>query len=79
MFLINIVILIDRFLIDRYSRNGGTLKFVPDCYKKQKMFYKAVDNYLHAVEFVPDFYNTQKMCKKAVDVYTSAIQFVPKC
>ena len=43
------------------------------------MFYKAIDNYVHAVEFVPDFCNTQKMCKKAVDAYTSAMQFVPKC
>ena len=25
--------------------NGGTLKFVPDCYKNQEMCNKAVDNY----------------------------------
>ena len=24
--------------------NGGTLKFVPDCYKNQEMRNKAVDN-----------------------------------
>ena len=24
--------------------NGGTLKFVPDCYKNQEMGNKAVDN-----------------------------------
>ena len=31
--------------------NGGTLKFVPDCYKNQEMCNKAVDNYPHALEF----------------------------
>ena len=27
--------------------NGGTLKFVPDYYKNQEMWNKAVDNYPH--------------------------------
>ena len=29
------------------------LKFVPDCYKNQKMYYKAVYNYAHALEDKP--------------------------
>ena len=39
-------------------KSSGTLKFVPDCYKNQKMCNKAVDKYPHAVEFVPEFYKT---------------------
>ena len=31
--------------------NGGTLKSVPDCYKKQEMCNKVVANYPHALEF----------------------------
>ena len=47
------------FLIDiRLNKvileNGGTLMFVPDCYKNQKMCYKTVDNYTHALEYVCD-------------------------
>ena len=33
--------------------NGGTLKYIPDCYKNQEMCNKAVDNY-------PLFLNAQK-------------------
>ena len=49
------------------QENAGTLKPVPDCYKNQKMFNKAVDNYLHALEFVSEFYSTQEMCNRAVN------------
>ena len=43
--------------------NGGTLKFVPDCYKNQQMYDKAVDNYPHALEFVLECQKTEKiMC-----------------
>ena len=38
--------------------NFGTLKFVPDCYKNDKMCNKAVDNYPQSLEFVPDCYKT---------------------
>ena len=48
--------------------NVGTLKFICDCYKDQKLCEKAVDIYAHALEFVSDSYKTQK---------TSEIQFVP--
>ena len=40
--------------------NDRTLKFVPDCYKTQKMCDKAADNYLHAWEFIRRCYITQK-------------------
>ena len=31
--------------------NGRTLKSVPDCYKNEVMYNKAVDNYPNALEF----------------------------
>ena len=45
-------------------KNSGTLMFVPDCYKYQKMGNKAVDNYAHALDFVPDCYKTEKCAIK---------------
>ena len=36
------------------------------------MFYKAVDNYAHALEFVRDCYKTQRISNKAIDTYPSA-------
>ena len=41
--------------------NDGALKFVPDCYKNQKMCNKTVDNYAKALEFVFDCYKTQNV------------------
>ena len=32
--------------------NGETLTSLLDCYKNQKMFNKAVDNYFYALKFV---------------------------
>ena len=55
------------------------LIFVTDCWKNQRMFNKAVDNYAHVLEFVSDWCNTQKMRNKADDTDLSAIQFVPSC
>ena len=53
-----------RYVLDQYwtqqmydkaiLENGGTLKSVPDCYKNQETYNKAVDNYPHALEFVPE-------------------------
>ena len=40
--------------------NGGTLKCVPDCFKNQEMYNKALENYPHALEFVTECYKTQK-------------------
>ena len=35
-------------------KSVGTFKFVPDSYKNQKMYNKAVDDYAHTFEFVPN-------------------------
>ena len=59
--------------------NGGTLKYVYDCYKNQKMCNKVVNNYLHASEFVPECYKTHKICGNAVDTHSSTIRYVPEC
>ena len=40
--------------------NDGTLESVPDCYKNQEMYHKAVDNYLHVLQFVPNCHITKK-------------------
>ena len=34
--------------------DSGMFRFIPDCYKNQKVWDKAIDNYSHALEFVPD-------------------------
>ena len=52
-------------------------KFVPECYKNQRMCNKAVDTNVHALQFVPNCYKTQKMCNKAVDAHASAMQLAP--
>ena len=47
---------------ERYCKvileNDGTLVFLPDFYKSQKLCKKAVDNYAHALEFVASCYET---------------------
>ena len=53
--------------------NGGTLKLVSDCYKKQQMCDKAVDNQLHALEFVADCYITKKPYDGVVNTHPSTI------
>ena len=47
--------------------NGGTLNFIPDSYKNQEMYNKAIDNYPHALEFVPECFMTQELWDKAVN------------
>ena len=59
--------------------NGGTLMFIRDSYKNQKVYNKVVDNHAHVLAFVPNRYKTQAMCNKVVDTFPSAIQFVLKC
>ena len=44
--------------------NDGTLESVPNYYKNQEMYHKAVDNYLHVLQFVPNCYIKQKKKKK---------------
>ena len=36
------------------TKNVGTLKSIPNCYKTKEMCNKAVDNYAHTLQFVPD-------------------------
>ena len=48
-----------QFVLDHLNENGGTLKYVPDCYKNQEICNKAVNNLSHALEFVPECYKTQ--------------------
>ena len=45
--------------------NGGTLIFVPDWYKNQKLC-KYVDNYAHALEFVPHCCKTKCAIKPLI-------------
>ena len=35
-------------------QNGATLESVPDCYKYQQMYDKAVGSYLRELKFVSD-------------------------
>ena len=53
--------------------------FVTDCYKKQQLCDKTVDNYPQSLEFVPGWYKTQKISDKAVNTHPYIIQFVPEC
>ena len=52
------------FLIEIYDKviteNGGMLKFIPDCYKNQKMCDKAVDNYFSCIKISPRLLSDQK-------------------
>ena len=41
-------------------QNGATLESVPDCYKYQQMYDKAVGSYLRELKFVSDWYMTPK-------------------
>ena len=43
-----------------HIENGGMLGFIPDCYKDQKMFNNAVDNYFHALRLANDCYKSRK-------------------
>ena len=57
--------------------NGGTLRFVPDCYKNQQMRNKGVKISPSVIQFVPECYKTQKMCDKAVDTCPVVFDSVP--
>ena len=46
------------------SEDPFSLSYVPDQYKTEQMFDKAVDNCLAALEFVPDWFLTSKMIEK---------------
>ena len=57
--------------------NGGTLKSVPNCYKNQQMFDKAVEIYTLMNQNLLLNANTQKMCDKAVDTCPTTIKYAP--
>ena len=52
-------------MCDIIIKNGEMLQFIPDSYKNQNMFDKAVDNHSHALSFDPDCYKTQKILQKS--------------
>ena len=39
--------------------NGEILEFIPDCYKTQKMYEKAVSYFLHASQYASNCYKSQ--------------------
>ena len=45
----------------------------------KKRCYKAVDNYLPALEIVLDCFKTQNLCIKSIDTYSSQMQLVSEC
>ena len=42
--------------VKSYFRNWWNIKSVPDSYKNQEMYNKAVDNYPHTFQFIPKFF-----------------------
>ena len=60
-------------------KNGGELRFIPDCCKNQKTCDKSFDTYPSPVQFVPECerYTTQKMSDKAVDTCHFVFYSVP--
>ena len=58
--------------------NGGTLEYVPDCYKNQHRCDKAFDIYPLVLKFVLDCYITKNICDKAANIYQPTIQFFPE-
>ena len=41
------------------KENGRMLRFIPYCYKDQKICDKGIDNYSHALRFAPDCSQTR--------------------
>ena len=55
------------------------LRYLPDQYKTQQMWDKAILENGGALKAVPDCYKNQETCNKAVDNYLHALEFVPEC
>ena len=55
----------------------GTLIFVPDHLKTQRMCERAVEKYTRAIESVPDRLKTQRMCERAVEKEPGALEDIP--
>ena len=45
------------------------MKFIPDWYKTQEMYMKAVNTDLSTIKYVPDWYKTKDTCVEAVNTY----------
>ena len=54
-----------------------SIQFVPECYKTEKIRFKAVDGCPFVFTSVPDGCKTQEMCDKAVDGFLPELTFVP--
>ena len=61
----------------QYVENILSFWFVPDQYKTQEMWNKAVQRYPWALRYVPDQYKTQEMCNKAVEKSPRMLEHVP--
>ena len=55
-----------------FIENGGTLKFLPESCKNQKMCNQAVDNYADGLNYVPIVIQLKKVCNEVVDSNPSA-------
>ena len=55
----------------------GLMKFVPDHYKRKKIYNKAVCNDPYTLRHVPEHYKTQKMCDDVVWGNAFSLQYVP--
>ena len=53
------------------------IKFVPDCYKTQKMWDKVICEGPFMLVNNPDRYKTQGTCDKVVDDCSAALRFIP--
>ena len=55
----------------------GLMKFVPDHYKRKKIYNEAVCNDPYTLRHVPEHYKTQKMCDDVVWGNAISLQYVP--
>ena len=57
--------------------NSGTLKYVPDCYKIQKMCNKVVPRYFIVFDSIPYQYKIQEICELVGSLYSVLIVHCP--
>ena len=54
------------------------IRYVPDKYRTQQMWDKAILENSGTLKSVPDCYKNQEMCNKEVDDYPHTLEFVPE-
>ena len=54
-------------MCNKVANYPHTLQFVPESYKTQKMWDKAVSTYPSTIKFVPECIMIQEMCDKSVN------------